>query len=80
MQIDNRTPAHILADLLLGGGGLGEFVTNRRTAGDSWRDIELALITATDGKVKVTGQTLRMWFGKADPKPEDGAASSARSA
>lgn len=73
MQIDNRTPAHILADLLLGGDGLDGFVRTRRAAGESWRDIELALMSASEGKVKVTGQTLRMWYGKTEAKPDSGA-------
>jgi hypothetical protein len=71
MTTENRTPARILADLLIQ-GGLDEFVRARRATGDSWRDIELALSAATEGKVNVTGQTLRMWYPGL-PRDSDGA-------
>lgn len=56
------TPKRQLADLLTP-GGLDNFVAERRDRDASWRSIALDLFTATDGKVNITPESLRLWYG-----------------
>ena len=59
------TPAQLLADELLG-RPLSEYVAEKRRSRRpkwSWRLIAEQLAEDTDGKVDVTGETLRIWYG-----------------
>lgn len=58
---ETRTPLYELADTLLG-GDLRGWVLRQRAAGKSWRRTAQALAEATDRKVDVTHETIRMWF------------------
>jgi len=53
------TTTRRLADVLLG-GGLDEYVTQRRDAGKSWRRITLDL--RDDIGIDITHNTLRAWY------------------
>lgn len=55
------TPKQQLATLLFG-GDLETFVRDRRDVGTPWRVVARDLYEATDGKVDVTHETLRVWF------------------
>jgi len=62
--VPNPTPTSVTAtrrllDVILD-GGLDEYVTARRQAGQSWRTIMLDLLA--DTKVDVTEATLRSWY------------------
>lgn len=65
------TPKRQLAELLLN-EPLDRFVRTRRAAGHAWRQIAIELRDATDGRVDVTGESLRSWFP--DQKPEKASA------
>lgn len=58
----NVSPIQELAALLLE-RPLDEYVAEKRDASRSWRLIARDLMDDTDGKVDVTEQTLRNWFG-----------------
>lgn len=45
-------------------GGIGGFISERRTAGRSWYRVAVDLYRATDGEVDVTPQTLRRWYSE----------------
>jgi hypothetical protein len=53
------TPTQQLAELKLG-GSLEQWVTDRRTRGDSWRTIARDLHAETN--IAVSDETLRQWF------------------
>lgn len=61
----SSSPAQLLADHLLG-RSLSEYVTEKRNGRPrwSWRLISEQLAEDTDGKVVVTGETLRQWYGE----------------
>jgi hypothetical protein len=61
---ESRSASQKLADHLLGDGGLDALVAERRAAGDSWRQVALALHLATNGAVSLTDETLRRWYGE----------------
>lgn len=54
-----QTPKRRLLDLLID-GGLEQFVTSRREAGESWRRICFDIEAVYD--VEITDVTLRDWF------------------
>lgn len=54
------TPTRRLADKLIE-GGVNRFIADRRTNGESWRTISLALRDATDGEIDITPETVRNW-------------------
>lgn len=58
------SPSQVLADHLLG-RSLADYVAEKRTSRPrwSWRLIAEQLAEDTDGKVDVTGETLRNWYG-----------------
>lgn len=56
------TPLQLLADQLLGDETAESFVRSRRAERRSWRLIARDLLEATDGKVDVTAETLRIWY------------------
>lgn len=58
------SPSQVLAGVLLG-EPLADFVAARRHPDfrRAWRVIANELRVATDGKVAVTGETLRLWYG-----------------
>ncbi len=58
------TASQVLAEVLLQ-RPLSEYVAEKRTATPKWpwRLIATQLATDTDGKVDVTHETLRQWYG-----------------
>lgn len=64
MSSRSRTPAHQLADLLLGDEGpLEDFVRERRAEGRSWRMIALDLYEELPELDRpIAGESLRGWF------------------
>lgn len=57
------SPTYQLADYLLRRrGGLDAWVRTRRDTGRSWRLISRELYVATQGRIDVTHETLRLWF------------------
>lgn len=58
------TPSQHLAELLLR-QPLGSWVMSRRPE-TSWERIAQELHVATDGKVALTGESLRRWYGDGD--------------
>lgn len=64
---NRHTAKAVLADLLLrekGHGSLDEFVRVRRLRMQpmSWEQIASELVEVTDGRVVVSGSTIRLWF------------------
>lgn len=57
------TPARQLADLALG-EALSARVARDRAAGKSWRAISDALEADTQGRVRITHETLRTWAAR----------------
>ena len=62
-----QTPMQMLADILLD-RPLAEYVAEKRTGRPrwSWNDIAAQLSDDTDGKVAVSPESLRQWFGLPD--------------
>lgn len=55
------TPTQALARTMV--DDLDEFVISRRRDGRSWRLIARDLYDATDGRIDVTLETVRSWYG-----------------
>ena len=71
-----QTKLHQITDRLfaeLYGQPLGEWVSDRREAGATWRRIEKELFAKTDGAVDVSHPTLIAWYGDADRAGQDAA-------
>ena len=62
---DQRTPTEQLAHVLLG-VSLEVFVAARRAQNPprAWRLVARDLLDATNGQIDITGEALRIWYGK----------------
>lgn len=43
---------------------LGDYVADKRAEGLAWRKIAAALRTDTDGRIAVSHEVLRLWYGE----------------
>lgn len=57
-----ETARQQLAAIILG-KSLGEYVSDKRAERLAWRKIAKALEVDTNGRVTVTHETLRIWYG-----------------
>ena len=57
-----ETARQQLAAIILG-KSLSEYVNDKRIEGLAWRKIAKTLSTDTNGRVNVTHETLRIWYG-----------------
>lgn len=60
---DARTPARVLAEQQL--DGLAQLVAELASAGLSWRAISKTVGVNSGGRVQVSHETLRRWYGEA---------------
>lgn len=69
------TPTTELASLLIG-EDLGQWLAQRREQGRTWAGLAADLDDATNGKVQVSREAIRLWFLEpATQEPEQRAAS-----
>jgi hypothetical protein len=68
---DQRSVTEHLAQVLLG-VSLETFVVSRRaqTPPRAWRRVSRDLYDATAGRIDLTGEALRRWYGDLDPTGE----------
>jgi len=62
-DVPDLTPNQKLAELVLN-QPLSKWVATRRSEGLSWRSVAEQLATDTGGKVDVSHEALRQWYGE----------------
>lgn len=58
----NQNPTQQLAEIILG-RPLSAYVADRRAEGLAWRKVASALQADTDGRIAVSHEALRLWYG-----------------
>lgn len=68
----NLSPTYQLADMLVREqGGIRAFILSRRADGVAWRRIARDLYMATDTRIDVAHETLRIWVARDAGDPSD---------